>query len=87
MHNIHKILFQFNLNGLLNNPELSALFSAILNDNFCTFIDTYSKVISNIISPIAEVVINKILAKNTTAEELTEEFEDIMQSYQMPQLY
>lgn len=54
--------FQFDFNGLLNNPEFSALINTLLDDLFCSFLNEHRKLISEIISPILEFIINKILA-------------------------
>ncbi|XP_050307540.1 uncharacterized protein LOC126744225 [Anthonomus grandis grandis] len=51
----------FSLTGLLNNPDLSSLISQVLNDNVVSFINDNVEVLSKIISPIAQQLINVIL--------------------------
>ncbi|XP_028127909.1 uncharacterized protein LOC114324301 [Diabrotica virgifera virgifera] len=51
----------FNLNGLLNNPEFSALVNTALNDNFCDFVDKNAELLSKILGQIFEQIINNAL--------------------------
>ncbi|XP_023021884.2 uncharacterized protein [Leptinotarsa decemlineata] len=51
----------FNLNGLIDNPEFNSLLNTILNDNFCDFIRNSSELISSLLSSIVENVINSAL--------------------------
>ncbi|XP_072383937.1 uncharacterized protein [Diabrotica undecimpunctata] len=51
----------FNLNGLLNNPEFSALVNTALNDNFCDFVDKNNELLSQILGQIFEEIINSAL--------------------------
>ncbi|KAJ8982507.1 hypothetical protein NQ317_018547 [Molorchus minor] len=51
----------FHLDGMLNNPEYSALISSILNDNFARFVNENTALISKTISPIVQDVINHYL--------------------------
>ncbi|XP_074025462.1 uncharacterized protein isoform X1 [Leptinotarsa decemlineata] len=50
----------FNLNGLLNNSELSALVSSILTDNVQNFVNNDQELITDLISPIVEIVMNQL---------------------------
>lgn len=77
---------QFNLNGILDNPEFSALLNNVLNDNLCPFLNSNAEVVSKIISPIAEVIINNILAANDTSSEFLEEFDDIKSVYELDEI-
>jgi hypothetical protein len=52
----------FDLHGLFNDEELSDLISSILNDLAVNLIDENQELITQIISPIAESLINSILA-------------------------
>ncbi|XP_066260658.1 uncharacterized protein [Euwallacea similis] len=51
----------FDLHGVLNNEELSLLIADVLNDVVVNFINDHVELISNIISSIAEELINSIL--------------------------
>ncbi|CAG9854929.1 unnamed protein product [Phyllotreta striolata] len=53
----------FDIQGLLNNPELSMLVNEALNDNLVSFIDQNNHLLSNIIGPIIKDIINSILHK------------------------
>ncbi|CAH1104683.1 unnamed protein product [Psylliodes chrysocephalus] len=54
----------FNLNGLLNNPEFSALVNTALNDNFVTLVNENNKLLSSILGPIVTGIINGALHKH-----------------------
>jgi len=56
----------FDLHGLLNNEELSVLISTALNDSAGLFINQNRKAISDLISPVAQEIINAILKGNST---------------------
>lgn len=49
------------MHGLLNNEDFSALVNTALNDNVAKFINDNAEVLSNIISTIAQTVIDAIL--------------------------
>ncbi|KAG5873857.1 hypothetical protein JTB14_025474, partial [Gonioctena quinquepunctata] len=51
----------FDLNGLLDNTEFSVLASVVLTDTVPDFINTNHQVITDIISPIVEQVLNSVL--------------------------
>ena len=67
--------FQFDIHGLLDDEDLSQLLSDILNDLAVNLIDENQELISEVISPIAETLINEILASmsatTTVAPETT----------------
>ncbi|ENN77148.1 hypothetical protein YQE_06287, partial [Dendroctonus ponderosae] len=52
----------FDLHGLLDNDEFSALVSEVLTDNVAEFLTEYKDAISDLISPIAGEIINEILS-------------------------
>ncbi|KYB27500.1 hypothetical protein TcasGA2_TC031133 [Tribolium castaneum] len=51
----------FDIHGALNNEDFSQILSALLNDLVPSFIDNHQQVISDILSPIIEGLINAIL--------------------------
>jgi len=48
----------FNLNGLLNNAEFSALVNTALNDNFVPIVNNNNRLLSSILASIIEGIIN-----------------------------
>ncbi|XP_045471108.1 uncharacterized protein LOC123678244 [Harmonia axyridis] len=56
----------FDLHGMINNEAFSILCSQILDDTVDVFINKHNVLISNIISPIVETVINSVLSKKQT---------------------
>ncbi|XP_018561304.1 uncharacterized protein LOC108903564 [Anoplophora glabripennis] len=55
----------FDLKGLINNSEYSALISNVVTDNFVNFVNHNAEMISQTISPIVETIINSILEPAT----------------------
>ncbi|ERL88786.1 hypothetical protein D910_06168 [Dendroctonus ponderosae] len=71
----------FDLHGLLDNDEFSALVSEVLTDNVAEFLTEYKDAISDLISPIAGEIINEILssASNSSAVvQLKEHLESVV---------
>lgn len=69
----------FDLHGLLNNEDFSTLVSQVLNDNVVPFLNDYKEVIGNIISPIAQQIINSLFgAKSMEVYELNNFLEEIV---------
>ncbi|XP_044267606.1 uncharacterized protein LOC123013246 [Tribolium madens] len=64
--NLHIQLYvgsaSFDIHGALDNEDFSQILSALLNDLVASFIDNHQKVISDILSPIIEGLINAILS-------------------------
>ncbi|XP_066155563.1 uncharacterized protein [Euwallacea fornicatus] len=70
----------FDLHGILNNEELSLLISDVLNDVVVNFINGHTQLISNLISSIAEELINSILnggGNSTEVVQLKQTIEEI----------
>ncbi|XP_028127910.1 uncharacterized protein LOC114324303 [Diabrotica virgifera virgifera] len=52
----------FNLNGLLDNPEFTALVNTLLNDNVAKFIDEHGNFLMPIIDDAIKTLINSLFA-------------------------
>ncbi|XP_072395110.1 uncharacterized protein [Diabrotica undecimpunctata] len=52
----------FNLNGLLDNPEFTALVNTLLNDNVAKFIDEHGAFLTPIIDELVKDLINSLFA-------------------------
>lgn len=53
----------------MNNEDFSSLVSAAFNDNFADFFNNNADALSDIISPIAEVIINLVLSGSSSRAE------------------
>ncbi|CAG9766516.1 unnamed protein product [Ceutorhynchus assimilis] len=62
----------FQVTGLLHNEDFSVLLSTIMNDNVIPFINEHSDLISKIVSPILEKLIQAALGGGSKSAELLE---------------
>ncbi|KAJ8982506.1 hypothetical protein NQ317_018546 [Molorchus minor] len=60
----------FQVTGVLDNTEFSTIVSNVLNDNVAKFINENQDLISGIISPLIENLINMVLENNSVKETL-----------------
>lgn len=77
------VFLQFDVHGLLNNEDLSTLVTEVLNDNVVNFIDEHEQLISEIISPIAQTLINSllgVLVGGSTSNETVVQEETVVES-------
>ncbi|XP_019869805.2 uncharacterized protein LOC109598355 [Aethina tumida] len=62
----------FNLHGLIDNEDFSAIISSVLTDNVAPFINDNASIISNIISPLIQTIINSILKPSSIQNQFIE---------------
>ncbi|KAJ8951846.1 hypothetical protein NQ318_019821 [Aromia moschata] len=67
----------FDFTGLINSAELSTIISNVLSDNLAKFIDTNQAIITNIISPLFQKLINDFLAEQSITLVHLEDLPDV----------